>query len=364
MTLPQVVSWLTTPELTAVANTATISGFVLAVVCLVLYLQERYRKRTTLLQIPTAKSTQSQMAPRTWWEYLTNDLKLSLKARKACAALYDSGWEQLNRPTNNREEAIGNAEAQLREISTSLSREEIALAERLSVELASNPDNSSRDVEARLRELSPGGQSCVRLHATIRKIEQDMAVDLVLGIPLTDYREVKKALKEETPPAHILDQLPLAWKMIRTINDPVHRRKEFRKAVRPKRIRLTVHTENGEKKDDRAELDEDWVISDKLDMLLPFTGITFVYQMVEWGSPPVLKDRRMVFGGPDPPGTESKYWTRGGRADRVLARAARGEDPEQLRKEARRRKLRLAFLYSSMAFLAASILFRIVESMI
>ena len=82
MTLPQVVSWLTTPELTAVANTATISGFVLAAVCLVLYLQERYRKRTTLLQIPTAKSTQSQMAPRTWWEYLTNDLELSLKARK------------------------------------------------------------------------------------------------------------------------------------------------------------------------------------------------------------------------------------------------------------------------------------------
>lgn len=357
MTLPQVVSWLTTPELTAVANTATILAFVLAAVSLVLYFQERHRKSNTLLQVPTAMLAQSQMAPRTWWEYLTNDLELSPKARKACAALYDSGWEQLNRPTNNREEAIENAEAQLREVSTSLSREEIALAERLGIVLTSNPNNSS-DVESRLRELSPAGQSYARLRATIRNIEQDKAVDLALGIPRTDFREVKVALKEETPPAHILDQLPLAWRMIRTINDPVPRRKEFRQAVRPKRIRLTVHTENGEKKDDRAELDEDWVISDKLDMILPFTGITPVNQMVEWGRPPVLKDRRMVFGGPDPPGTESKFWTRGGRADRVLARAARGEDPEQLR-----RKVRLTFLFSGAAFLAASIVFRVVESL-
>ena len=131
-------------------------------------------------------------------------------------------------------------------------------------------------------------------------------MDLALGIPLTDYRKVKKALKEGTPSAHILDELPLAWRMIRTINDPKPRHKTFRQAVRPTEIRLTVHTESGLKEDNRAELDEDWVSSDKLDMFLPFTGIVPVYQLVEEGKPPILKDHRMVYAGSDPPGTEGK----------------------------------------------------------
>ena len=74
---------------------------------------------------------QTPVAPKTWWEYLTNDLELSPKARKACAGLYNIGWEQLNRPTNNREEAIADAEAHLQAIRRSLSMEEVASAEEL-----------------------------------------------------------------------------------------------------------------------------------------------------------------------------------------------------------------------------------------
>ena len=184
-------------------------------------------------------------------------------------------------------------------------------------------------------------------------------MDLALGIPLTDYREVKKVLREGIPPVHVMDQLPLAWRMIRTVNDPRPRHRTIRQAIRPTEIRLTVHTESGLKKDNRAELDEDWVISDKLDMFLPFTGIVPVYQQVEEGKPPILKDYRMVYAGSDPPGTESKLWTRGGYVDRMLERGARGEHPAQLKREARRRRVRLAFLFSSLVFLVASIVFRL-----
>ena len=121
---------------------------------------------------------------------------------------------------------------------------------------------------------------------------------------------------------------------------------------------MTVHTESGLKEDNRAELDEDWVSSDKLNMFLPFTGIVPVYQLVEEGKPPILKDHRMVYAGSDPPGTESKLWTRGGYVDRMLERAARGEHPAQLKREAHRKRVRSAFLYSSLAFLVASMAFR------
>ena len=176
-------------------------------------------------------------------------------------------------------------------------------------------------------------------------------MDLALGIPLTDFREVKKALRDETPPAHILDQLPLAWRMIRTINDPRPQRRAFQQSIRPTRIQLTVHTESGLKEDDQAELDEDWVISEKLDMLLPFTGIVPVYEHIAEGKPPILKDRRMIYTGHEPPGSESKLWTRGGYLDRMLDRAARGEHPTQLRREARRKRILLAIHLVSLAFL-------------
>ena len=360
MTLTDVVRWLTTPEITAIANAATILALALAVVSLlVVFLFERLRKRETLPRIPTSIPAQSRTAPRTWWEYLTNDLELSSKARKACVSLYNIGWEQLNRPTNNRDEIIEDAEAQLRRIRRSLSTEEVAIAEELGVTFASRSHDGSGDVEFRLGEMSPEVQSYARLRATIRRTEQDKATDLALGIPLTEYREVKRALKEEIPPAHILDRLPLAWRMIRTINDPRPRRKALGNSVRPTRIRLTVHTESGIEHDDRAELDEDWVISDKLDMLLPFTGIVPVYQMIGEGRDPILKDLRMVYVGHDPPGTESKLWTRGGYVDRMLDRAARGEHPAQLRRESRRKRRLLVLNVVSLAFLVACIVFRI-----
>ena len=134
MTFQDIVSWLTTPEITAVANLATIVALPLAAMSLLSYFLDRLQKRESLPQVPTPMLAQTPVAPKTWWEYLTNDLELSPKARKACAGLYNIGWEQLNRPTNNREEAIADAEAHLQAIRRSLSMEEVASAEELGID--------------------------------------------------------------------------------------------------------------------------------------------------------------------------------------------------------------------------------------
>ena len=353
------INWSTSIEITATANLATIVASLVALISLLLYIFDRRQKREALPQVPAPMLDQASVAPKTWWEYLTNDLDLSPRARQLCVNLYNIGWEQMNKPSNNREEAIANAEAQLQTIGGSLSREELASAEELGITLATGSGEGSNDAESCLDKLSPKVQSYTRLRAAILRTEQDRATDLALGIPLTDFREVKKALKEGIPPVRILDQMPVAWRMIRTIDDPGPRRKTFRQASRPTRIRLTVNTENGLKEDNRAELDEDWVISRKLGLFLPFTGIVPVYQEIGGGRPPILKDRRMVYLGSDPPGTESRLWTRGGYFDRMLERIAKGEHPDQLRREARRKRVRLAVLFASTVFFFASLAYRL-----
>ena len=77
MKSPAIVIWLTSPEITAVANLATIVALLFAVISLLIYLLDRFQKRETLPQVPKPVLAQSPVAPRTWWEYLTNDLELS-----------------------------------------------------------------------------------------------------------------------------------------------------------------------------------------------------------------------------------------------------------------------------------------------
>ena len=73
MTWQEVVSWLNRPEITAAANVAAIVGLAWIVVLIVAFLLERLRRREALPQVPTPMLAQTPVAPRTWWEYLTND---------------------------------------------------------------------------------------------------------------------------------------------------------------------------------------------------------------------------------------------------------------------------------------------------
>ena len=328
-----ITSWLNSPVGVAVTSIFGILGGLAVIFAIVRFIWQRVRGQRLALELPEPALAQAQATPRTWWEYLTNDLDLSPKEREGCAALYDAGWQQLNQSSNNREESIQNYQSQLQELSKSLDAEEIQLAEESGIRLANEPSATVDEQALWMSDLSPAGVSYARIRSNIRHIEQEKAIDLALGTPLTDFRGVKRALRDGTPPAHILDQLPLAWQMIRTIRDPRPQSRRFGQALKVTRIRLTVETEDGIKEDDRAELDEDWVISDKLNMILPYTGIIPIYTFDKECSPPVLEDRRMVFDGWAPPGSEAKLWTRGGYGDRVLERVVRGEDRRALRRE-------------------------------
>ena len=355
----EVIAWLNSPHAAAIAALCGMLGGLAVVFAIARFIWRWLKKRTGLVEVPVVASSRVRPAPRTWWEYLTNDLSLPPKARKVCADLYDFGWEQLNRPCNNRDENIEEAGAQLRELTESLNKEDTALAERSGIGLAESTGMLSDDDRVCLDNLPPTAQSYARLRARIRGLEQEIAQDLALGIPLTDFRKVKRALKDGTPPTEILDQLPLAWRMIRTIRDPVPRRRASAHAAKPIRVRLSVVTDTGIKKDDKAELDEGWVTSDKLDLATPFRGIISIYKHVANGRPPIIKDRRMVVDSPEPPGTESRFWTSGGYADRVLERAARGEDPATLRRELRSKRINFAIAGSGVLLLVFAIVFRL-----
>ena len=359
MFLEWATNWLNSPEGIAVTGAFGILGGSAVIFAIVRSIWHQIKGQGFALEEPEPALTQARVAPRTWWEYLTNDLELSPKERKACAALYEVGWQQLNHPSNNREESTQDYQAQLQELVNSIDAEELQLAEELGIRLTDEPAGDADELTSLLNNLSPAAQSYARIRSNIRQIEKDKAVDIALGTPLTDFREVKRALREGTPPAHILDQLPLAWRMIRTIRDPRPQSRRSGKALRPTKVRLTVETENGIQEDDRAELDEDWVISDRLDMILPYTGIIPIYRFEQEGKPPVLKDRRMVFEGWAPPGSEAKLWTRGGYGDRVLERASRGEDRRTLKRELFKRRLNFAAAVAGTILLLASILFRV-----
>ena len=116
MTFQDLVNWLNTAEVTAVVTLMAIVGFTLTAVSLLLHFLDRRQKREALPQVPAPMLNQASVAPKTWWEYLTNDLDLSPRARQLCVNLYNIGWGQMNKPSNNREEAIADAEAQLQTI--------------------------------------------------------------------------------------------------------------------------------------------------------------------------------------------------------------------------------------------------------
>ena len=357
MPVEEIVIWLNSPEGIALASTCGILGGLGVIFPLFRSIVRRLRKREAVVKAPKPSLEETQPAPKTWWEYLTGDLDLTPKLRKICAGLYDTGWEQLNRPTNNREGTIENGRRSLQELSKALTREEIESADELGKRLADQRGDQTDKIKSLIGKLSPAAQSYARMLSSIREIEHDKTTDLAQGIPLTDYREVKASLKANVPLVDILDQLPLAWQMIRTIHDPIPRRRPLAKVPKLTRIRLTVLTDDEVKVDNRAELDEDWVISDKLGMATPFTGLIPWYEHREAGRPPIIVDRRMVVAGPQPPGTDSRFWTQGGYTDKILKRAARGEDPRILRRETLKKRVQHASVVLSGMFLTATIIY-------
>ena len=355
-----IIDWLNSREGIALAGTCGIIGGLAVAVALIRFAFRGFRRRPGADQLPVAVASRTREAPKTWWEYLTNDLDLTKDQRKICSQLYDFGYAQLHYPTNNREARIEAIRRVLDELSATLTPGEVNAARSHGTKLfeASGPEGVN--VDARVKELSPSVQAYARQYAAILQIQKERAIDLSLGIPLTDFRNVHKALKENAPVVNVLDDLPLAWRMIRTIHEPGPTRRPIVDPPEPRRICLSVETEDGEKRDEKAQIDEGWVISDKLGILTPYTQMVKEYEFDESGTSVRLAGQCMVLDGPELPGTESSFWTSGGFADFVLERATRREDPDTLKKERRKKRINRVLMIGGTLFLLTSVLFRLV----
>ena len=359
MLLEGIIDWLNSREGIALAGACGIIGGLAVVVALFRFALKGFRRGPEADQLPVSVASRTQKAPRTWWEHLSNDLNLTTRQRNVCGQLYDFGYAQLNYPTNNRESRIEAIQRDLDELSSTLRSDDIIAAQSHGAKLFEASGPEAVEVEAKVSEFAPSVQAYARQHAAILQIEKEKVTDQALGIPLTDFRNVHAALGSNVPVLNVLNELPLAWRMIRTIHDPKPQRRPIVDPPKPRRICLSVETEDGEKRDNEALVDEGWVISDKLGILTPFTRLIDECDFDESGTSQRLIGRCMVLDGPEPPGTESSFWTRGGYADFVLERAARGEDPDTLKRELRKKRTNRVLVMVGTAFLLASILFRI-----
>ena len=225
MIMEEIINWLNSREGMAIVGAFGIVGGLGVIFGMVRWVWQRGKNQHIEIEVANEILTRAEPAPRTLWEYLTNDLKLTPKQREVCASLYDIGHEQLVQPSNNREERIEEFNHQLQEQAQLLTAGELEEANRLGIQLGDEGDNPAEETVSLISRMPPAPQNYARTRALVRRIEWDKALDLSLNVPLTDFREVKAALKNNTPPIEVIDQLPLAWKMIRTIHDPIPKRR-------------------------------------------------------------------------------------------------------------------------------------------
>ena len=284
----------------------------------------------------------SQEDPVTQLDLLTTGMRLySRQERSLCKRLYEIGKRQFDHRVNNRNYILQDARQKMAEIRRSENMEDIREAELLGIQLARMDDENSDEIGRRL-EMLPAS---TRMYAMYKKIEEETALsiarDLEKGIPVTDYTEVKERMAAGASLPKVFEDLPIPWQKIREIPWPERHRKT--KPQSPIYIPTTIHhADLGLLHDKKAELDGEWLISHKYDIVYPYLGPTSVYKFI--GDPPHLAKvgEKYVIASDYPPEWETKLWRRGGYLDEVFERATRGEDPFSLRRRRLRRQRTLA----------------------
>lgn len=295
----------------------------------------RDRRETELHQLAkvfqnTAAAREMEHNPEnivTQLDFLTCGMHFtSRRERGLCKGLYEIGKKQFDHRVNNRDGILQDARHRMAEIRSSENIEDIREAEFLGTQLAKTDDGNSDEIRHRLEMLPPSA----RMYAMHKKIEEEttlsIAGDLEKGIPITDYTQVKDRMAAGASLSEVIEDLPAPWQKIREIPWPEPRRTT--KPRNPIYMPTTIlHAELGLLYDKNAELDGEWLISHKHDIVYPYLGPTAIYECR--GDPPhlVKVGEEYVIASDYPPEWETKLWRRGGYLDEVFERATRGDDP-------------------------------------
>ena len=202
------------------------------------------------------------------------------------------------------------------ELGSSLSDEELAAAKRLGIAKARLPGEEIVKITEVLGDLSAEAQLYTEHKALEEKTLLSLKRDMGKGIPITDYTAVKKRIAEGASLAQVIDDLPIPWQKIREIPWPMP--DYHAKPTKPVYIPVTLITEDGFFKDDKAERDGEWVVSDKLGIVHPLLDVVSHYKFISPTGPPVLVGRRLVITRDAPPEWNTKFWGKGGYLDQVF----------------------------------------------
>ena len=276
-------------------------------------------------------------------QQLTQGMKLNPKATQLAETLYDLGLEQYNHPVNNRDRIVHESRKIMAELASILDLDQLKLADGIGRTAASAEHERDESQQETINlMLSPNAKMYAQHKRRECEALASIAKDLEKNVPRTDYMFLKQRIASgETGLDSIVDQLPIIWQSIRTLNEKVETPNLKRKPPRPEKVIAEYNMPDGRiLRDKRAEIDGDWLTSHKYNFLTPCPPPTQKLRRTRMGNIPrtgeQIRDVRRA------PSSEwlTEFWRQAGYMDQVYLRASTGTLPYQLRRAYRRRQIR------------------------
>ena len=275
-------------------------------------------------------------------QQLTNGMKLNRKATKLAEILYDLGLEQYNHPVNNRDGIVRESRKITTELASTITLDQLKLAD--GIGRAASPEHADGDSHQEKISLMLSPNARMYAHHRRRECEAlaSIAKDLEKNVPRTDYTFLKQRIASgETGLDSIIDELPIIWQSIRTLNEKTEEPVVKRKPPKQKSVIAEYHMADGRTlRDRRAEIDGDWLTSHKYNLLTPCPPPTKILHFDGLGK--VRETGEQIREVDREPSSEwlTEFWRQGGYMDQVHQRASAGTLPHQLRRAYRRRQIR------------------------
>ena len=316
---------------------ATGGLFVLGAVRLVFYIRDRRQQNVIYVadfvqKTETASGASLQQSDVTLLDYLTSGMPLKKRIqRKLCHGYYKIGLREFDHPSNNRYGLIEKTRQDMDALRDGISSEELQWAERLGIAKTRASEKDLSQINVEIGRLSSAAQIYANHVATEEELKLSIARDIGLGIPITDYTEVKNRLEERPPLAQVINDLPIPWQKIRDLPWRSPHAKTKVASRKPVRVPVRLYYADGRiEEDQKAEKDGEWIISKKLGIIYPYLGMADFF---EWKNPnsPIKTGEIVAIDSDWPPEWDTKLLGKGGYLDQILERVERGDIPHSFR---------------------------------
>lgn len=291
-------------------------------------------------------------------DQLLAGINLDRKGMRVAMELYASGLAQYNHYLNNLDCVIAESQRVMRELKSDLANDELALAEKVGIGLASGQEKRCK-AQSQYEDLAPKVQIYSGHRYRERVAQTAIASALRHNVHRTDFASVKKRIASgDVPLSAVVSELPIMWQDITAM----HQKAEYQepKEKPPKRERIHaifVTSDMGVLEDKHVERDGNWMSSEKHDFLMPYQKPVPMLRFKDPGKPPVPTGKYVaVVNRKHGIEWDIEFWRRGGYLDSVYERSKKGMMPSQLRKSYLRRQVRKSVFLAACALWAVNII--------